>query len=363
MTLRLLSLFSGIGGIDLAARWAGMETVGLCEIDPFCRQILGRHWPGVWIHDDVRTLTGGLVREQCGAVDILAGGFPCQDISTAGKGEGIEGARSGLWFEMLRVIAELRPTWVVVENVPALRTRGIDTVTAGLEAEGYTVAAPMVVGAWAVGAPHRRDRVWIVAHSGGGAGSTGAERAGWEAGSDLSRSRARAEMVNPEGDSRAGSEDERPRETTAPVEANISRADRMADPDGSERWAFPQERDEHDGHDAGRQKEAGGFIPCGEDVADSSRRMLDRGGLAGERGRPEYSDGRAAWRWPARPGEPQHGWEAPRIIESSVGDSVDGVSRRVVRDRVAKLKALGNAVVPQVVYPIFEAIARIEASA
>src|SRR5262249_35665923 len=113
--------------------------------------------------------------------DLIAGGFPCQDISAAGKGAGIGGTRSGLWFEMARIIAGVRPAWVLVENVPALRARGADRVLADLEEIGYT-CWPFVVGAWAVGAPHRRDRVWIVAHRDGGgrridrAAATGRDR-------------------------------------------------------------------------------------------------------------------------------------------------------------------------------------------
>lgn len=159
MTLRVLSLFSGIGGIDLGLERAGMRVVAQCEIDPFCRAVLAKHWPHVERFDDVQRLDGTV---WAGRVDLVAGGFPCQDISTAGKGKGIEhGERSGLWREMHRIVAECRPTWVLIENVPALRTRGADRVLADLESLGYA-CVPLVVGAWAVGAPHRRDRVWIV---------------------------------------------------------------------------------------------------------------------------------------------------------------------------------------------------------
>ena len=107
---------------------------------------------------------GGCSRYHLQRVDLIAGGFPCQDISVAGKGVGLDGERSGLWFEYLRIVQELRPTWVLAENVPALRTRGADTVLDGLAAAGYS-CWPLVVGARHVGAPHRRDRVWIVAHA------------------------------------------------------------------------------------------------------------------------------------------------------------------------------------------------------
>lgn len=162
--IRTLDLFSGIGGFSLGLRWAGgFETVGFCEIDPLCRHVLAKHWPEVWTHDDIRTITTDLVADRAGRVDCIVGGFPCQDISVAGKGAGIGGKRSGLWSEMLRLIDGIRPRWCVVENVPALRTRGADDVLAALEAIGYSCRA-LVVGAWCVGAKQKRNRVWIIAN-------------------------------------------------------------------------------------------------------------------------------------------------------------------------------------------------------
>ena len=151
------SLFSGIGGIDLAAEWAGFKTVGQCEINPFSRQILALRFKGVRCWEDVRNIGG----ETCGTVDIISGGFPCQDLSVAGKQAGLEGERSGLWFEMLRVIAELRPRWVIAENVRGAVNLALDTVKMGLEGEGYKVW-PFVIPASAFGAPHRRERLFVV---------------------------------------------------------------------------------------------------------------------------------------------------------------------------------------------------------
>jgi DNA (cytosine-5)-methyltransferase 1 len=162
--VNVLSLFSGIGGIDLGLQRAGMTIKGQCEIDQFCRKVLEKHWPHVWRHNDVTTLTGATVRERCGEIELVAGGFPCQDLSTAGEGEGLDGQRSRLWWEMLRVVREVRPGWVLVENVPALRTRGGDRVLAGLAEAGYT-ARPLVVGAHHAGADHIRRRVWILANA------------------------------------------------------------------------------------------------------------------------------------------------------------------------------------------------------
>ena len=153
-----LDLFAGIGGFSIAAHWAGYTTIQFCEIEPFCQQLLSERFPGVPLHNDITTFDG---RPLAGRIDLLTGGFPCQDISAAGKGEGLGGKRSGLWFELLRVIKECRPDRIVIENVPALRVRGADTVLAGLEEAGYT-CWPVVVGADNIGAPHTRTRVWII---------------------------------------------------------------------------------------------------------------------------------------------------------------------------------------------------------
>ena len=153
------SLFAGIGGFDLGLERAGMRCEWQVEIDPYARAVLAKHWPDVRRHEDVRTFPPP---EGEWGVDVICGGFPCQDISVAGKGAGLAGARSGLWSEFARIIGELRPRYVVVENVAALLARGMGTVLGDLSALGYD-AEWHVIPACAVGAPHRRDRVWIVA--------------------------------------------------------------------------------------------------------------------------------------------------------------------------------------------------------
>lgn len=164
MTLRVLDLFSGIGGFSLGLERAGMRTAAFCEADPFCRRVLAKHWPEVPCYDDVRTLGAGRLAADGISVDVMCGGFPCQDISGAGRGGGLSGARSGLWFEYQRLIGECRPAWVLIENVSLLRSRGLDEVLRGLSALGYDAEWHCVPAA-AVGAPHRRDRIWIVAHA------------------------------------------------------------------------------------------------------------------------------------------------------------------------------------------------------
>lgn len=163
--LRVLDLFSGIGGFSLGLeRTGGFRTVAFCELEPYCRAVLGKHWPDVPCFADVRLLDGevldivGVERP-----DVICGGFPCQDISLAGKGAGLAGERSGLWREFHRLIAELRPAFAIIENVSALRSRGLDEVLGSLAAIGYDAEWHCIPAA-AVGAPHRRDRIWIIAY-------------------------------------------------------------------------------------------------------------------------------------------------------------------------------------------------------
>ena len=155
--LTVLDLFSGIGGFSLGLeRTNGFKTIGFCEIEPYPRAVLAKHWPNVPCYTDVRTLTGIYA-------DVICGGFPCQDISVAGKGAGLSGERSGLWFEFHRLIKEVRPKYAIIENVSALRSRGLDEVLRSLTEIGYD-AEWHCIPASAVGAPHRRDRVWIIAY-------------------------------------------------------------------------------------------------------------------------------------------------------------------------------------------------------
>jgi len=158
------SLFSGIGGFELAARWCGFTNVFSCEIEPFNRLVLHHHFPESELHDDIKEMDA---THYYGRVDIISGGFPCQPYSVAGKRLGKEDERH-LWPEMLRIIREVAPTYVVGENVRGLVnwSEGMvfEEVCADLEAEGYDVQ-PFVLPAAGVGAPHRRDRVWFVAYS------------------------------------------------------------------------------------------------------------------------------------------------------------------------------------------------------
>ena len=154
------SLFSGIGGMDLGLERAGMECKWQVEIDPYCTKVLEKHWPGVKRYGDIRTVT------ELEPVDLIAGGFPCQDISYAGFGAGITGERSGLWYQFGRVIGLVRPRFVLVENVPALLDRGMGEVLGTLSSLGFD-AEWSLVSACSMGAPHMRRRVFVVAHANG----------------------------------------------------------------------------------------------------------------------------------------------------------------------------------------------------
>lgn len=154
-----LSLFTGIGGIDLAAEWAGFQTVGQVEIDAFCNRVLEKHWPDVPRWRDIREFTGHTI----GAVDLISGGFPCQPWSHIGGRAGTDDHRH-LWPEMLRVIREARPPWVLGENVSGFIGMGLDDAACALESLGYAVE-PLVLPAAAVGADHIRERVFLLAHA------------------------------------------------------------------------------------------------------------------------------------------------------------------------------------------------------
>ena len=280
--LAVLDLFSGIGGFSLGLeRTGGFKTIQFVEIEPFCQKVLKKHWPEVPCHDDITTYTAPQ-----GFADVICGGFPCQDISTAGKGAGIEGARSGLWKEYARLIGEIRPRFVLVENVAALLGRGLGVVLGDLAEIGYD-AKWHCIPASAVGAPHRRDRVWIVAHADGVGCGGRAETTGRQARALSERSRGvgwGAYVAHAIGDGLQG--------VRADGEAPGSAG--LCDGTGSDEK---------------------------QDLSDDGCRSIE--GARGEISR--YA--RTAW-WGAEPG---------------MGRVAHGVPGRVDR-----LKSLGNAVVPQI---------------
>lgn len=303
-----LSLFSGIGGLDLAAERAGFRTVGQCEWADYPRAVLEKHWPGLPRWRDIRTLTGESFYEQTGlrTVTVLSGGFPCQPFSVAGKRRGKDDDRY-LWPEMCRVISEIRPAWVVGENVAGIVNMALDQVLSDLESIGYAYQA-FVIPACAVDAPHRRDRVAIVA-------------------------RAQSKRRREAGECFGGST-ERPSGSCE----NVADTQRFGlRQDGNQSGAHIQRDNQTPeqirGTELCQTGCSGSYVPNADCI-----RLEKQGeqGLSEESEVPVADDG---W-WP---------------VEPNVGRVANGVPHRVER-----LKCLGNAVVPQQFYPIFKAIAEVE---
>ena len=165
--MRVLDCFAGIGGFSLGLERAGFETVAFCEIEPYCQKVLAKHWPEVPIYDDIRRITADRLLRDGIRPDVITGGFPCQDLSAAGKQAGIDGERSGLWAELARLLREIRPRYAIFENVPNLLNGDggnwfkrilWDIWQVGYDSEWHCVPASHV------GAPHQRDRVWVIAY-------------------------------------------------------------------------------------------------------------------------------------------------------------------------------------------------------
>ena len=306
-----LSLFTGIGGLDLAAEWAGFETVGQCEWADYPTKVLEKHWPDVPRWRDIRSLTKESFHERTGlwTVDIISGGFPCQPFSVAGKRRGSEDDRY-LWPEMLRVIEELRPAWVVGENVAGIVNMALDTVLSDLEAKGYAAGA-FIIPACAVDAPHRRDRVAIVAYANRTEWGPGESHGNEPDGKDAGWTQAASGVGTSGQNDKSGF---------------------MADADG----AGLQGRDGAGMPECACKRPVGA---CGSSVSHTYSLRLEEPGKQG---------------LPQRAGVPitDSGWWE---VEPDVGRVADGVPHRVDR-----LRSLGNAVVPQQFYPIFQAIAEVE---
>lgn len=325
-----LDLCSGIGGFSLAAEWAGYQTIGFCEIEPWPRKVLAKNFPGVPMHDDIKTLEADRVRQWIadaqpllrndrglavdatlmqraseqrrqsnrnaddgGTLGLVTGGYPCQPFSLAGKRLGTEDDRH-LWPFIAALVADLKPQRCLFENVYGHVSMGLDAVLADLAALGYACGA-VVVPAAAVGAPHRRDRVWILADADGQRGST----------------RMSGSFTRQEGESR------------------------ITD----------------DGDSQG-----------GRDASDAAARGIRRGRASGDERQPAFSgEGGDAGEVERGLGEPPDGlsrWMVgPDRLNPWAGDWEDGCPRTQATetDRVNKLKALGNAIVPQVAYAILSA--------
>lgn len=270
------ALFNGIGGFQLAASWCGWQNVFSVEIDKWCNKVTAQHFPECKQYEDIYNFNG---KEYAGRIDVISGGFPCQPFSVAGKRKGKEDDRY-LWPEMLRVISEVQPTWVVGENVGGIVGVVLDEVLTSLEGIGYE-AQPIIIPACAKNAPHRRDRVWIVAHS--------KSTKGWKLEAAKEWTNTQTLRIQNSYDSRVSNSD-----------ASYTNSERLQ----------------------GQQLEGGG-----------------------ERQRPnDQQRERCSGAW-------GQDWTQ---VATALCRVDDGLPRQL--DRAKRLKALGNAIVPQVVYEIFKAI-------
>jgi len=312
--MQIIDLFSGIGGFSLAGRWAGWETVCFCEIDQWCRKVLNKNFPGVPIFDDIKELTyekilGGTKWNPVRPT-IVVGGFPCQPFSAAGKRQGRSDDRY-LWHEMLRVIRETQPAYVVGENVAGLLSmengRTLEGVLTDLEYEGYRVEV-FVIPACGVGAWHRRDRAWICAYR------PCANDKEFAKSSEDATDTQRTEL-KPNSNSRTGwnrfTDSCKDVSHTPSIGMEGSEADREQEPQTQIRPELPGCDCAGDGGKEGQFKSGLGLL----------------------------ADGIPSW-----VAEPVG---VPRVATG-------------IKDRVNKLKGLGNAVVPQVVYEIFKVIDQYE---
>ena len=332
--LRLLDLFSGIGGFSYAAEHlvGGYKTVGFCDNDPFCRQVLQKHWPDVEIFDDVRR-TDDFIR--CGRVDVITGGYPCQPFSRAGKQKGAEDDRH-LWPSMFELIKQKRPAFVIGENVAGHITLGLDEVLFDLESEGYS-ARPFVIPAVAVDAHHRRDRVWIVAHADtqGEPDVTGHAEAGQRLGSeDVGHAANDGRDRRSSPAKRERSQGEQSESGSGLWREPSGSGTALADADGN-RWR--QKRpDDRGGPDKSGDRPPGRTGRGGEIMADADRaRLEERQGFGSHNEQKLQAVIRRDW------------W----LAEPDVGRVAHGLPGRVDR-----LKSLGNSIVPQVAAQILAAI-------
>jgi DNA (cytosine-5)-methyltransferase 1 len=383
MPLTQLELFAGIGGFGLAGHWAGIKTVCQIEIDPFCQKVLAKNFPNAKKHGDIKTFNG---TEYRGTVDIISGGFPCQPYSSAGKRLGKEDERH-LWPEMLRVIREVRPRWVVGENVFGLInwSEGLvfDEVQSDLESEGYEVQA-FVLPAAAVNAPHRRDRVWFVAYAGNNgsitaevrqsvgerndrdkAGENEAEqfagRSGKDAGAIANTTNSALHIRHEFAKIRRRKNEAEQVRMGCNVAANANEERRKGQQRKGKRaqeYEQPFTSEVKDATDAAQTNSE-------QPVSARTRRDGIAGGSvwndanANEAGCKERHASAVASRSGFNTGHDPENWNE-WTLEPPICGVDDGVPAGLDKNRNKRIGALGNAIVPQVAYQIFASIVEYE---
>jgi len=349
--MRHVDLCSGIGGFALGFEWAGLShPVLFCDIEPWSRQVLAKHWPDVPISDDVKELASdaGRLVPDC---DILTAGYPCQPFSVAGQQRGAEDDRH-IWPEIFAIVQEKLPRWCVFENVSGHITLGLDQVLSDLEGEGYAIQ-PFVIPACAVDAPHRRDRVWIVAHADSDSEPNGTGYA--EAGKRLVGNAASKRQDIGAANERKGPTDQQKQQFGVRCEPSRP-SENVADTNG----------EGLQGHFEQQAKSANTFARYGEDVADTKSQRIQGHRAGGEQVAHAHE----------RQGLPLCGNEryatAVSQSQSCMGGMADGLSTwldeprdipRVatgVKQRAARLKGLGNAIVPQIAMNIGLTIKAVE---
>lgn len=373
MELTHLSLFSGIGGLDLAAEWAGFKTVGQCEWADYPTKILEKHWPTVPRWRDIKTLTGESFHDRTGkrTVDVISGGFPCQPFSVAGKQRGKEDDRY-LWPEMVRVIKELRPTWIVGENVAGIVRMALPDILSELEACGYRTRT-FLIPACAVGARHRRYRVAIVGYSEHN-GLSSAEIAG-----GTQKTGGREQKRKKEASESSGTGEPKNRHDVANTESKFER--RLSVREEPEKPGLVSGC-ENVGHTygAGLQTERTKQQPTRASRTGKNVQYSDSAGRKKQYTAAQPNKTRlTGWRYSERKNESRE-WATESIMDrmaNGLPDWMDGdldfiinhywddepdITRIAtgIEHRVDRLKCLGNAVVPQQFYPIFKAIALVE---
>ncbi len=334
------NLFNGIGGFALAASWMGWENLMHCEIDSFCNKVMNHHFPNSYQHEDIRTTDFTIWR---GKVDLITGGFPCQPYSTAGKRKGKDDERH-LWPEMLRAIREIQPGWIVGENVRGLTNWNgglvFDEVQTDLEAEGYEVL-PFLLPACAVNAPHRRDRIWFIAHS----NSIGVNRRS----EDCNEQEESEQKRNGMDSEASGYGMQRPVTNTCSIDSDIS----------------IQQRGQEQAQDinAGRKSD-GGVTADTYSCERPEGRMHTKRSIAPVCPTGACSPRYGRGNWQDFPTQPPVCARNDGLSAGLVDFPVPGkYGTRVLKGKYAygrwrkeSVKALGNSVVPQVVYQLFKAI-------